>query len=116
MKEGRGFSDRFPSDTMTNGAHGPLNQDIGGIVLNETAVRDLAIPEPVVGKELLWSMDKDTSYFVKIVGVARDFHFPSMRKKIKPFAFINVPGAERSFTIKLSGQNITATIAQAESK
>lgn len=116
MKEGRGFSDKFPSDTLTNGAHGPLDQNIGGIVLNETAVRDLAIPEPVIGKEILWGMDKDTSYYVKVVGVARDFHFTSMRNKIKPFAFINVPGAESSFTIKLSGKNINATIAQAESK
>ncbi len=116
MKEGRGFSEKFPSDTLTNGAHGPLDQNIGGIVLNETAVRDLAIPEPVIGKEILWGTDKDTTYYVKIIGVARDFHFTSMRNKIKPFAFVNAPGAEGSFTIKLSGKNITATIAQAESK
>ncbi|HJP64495.1 MAG TPA: ABC transporter permease [Mucilaginibacter sp.] len=116
IKEGRGFSEQFPSDTMTNGTRGPLDQNIGGIVLNETAVRDLAIPEPVIGKELLWGTDKDTSYYVKIVGVARDFHFTSMRNKIKPFAFINAPGNNSSFTIKLSGKNITAVIARAESK
>jgi putative ABC transport system permease protein len=116
MKEGRGFSDSFVSDTMNNEVHGPLEQTIGGIVLNETAVKDLAIRAPVIGKEILWAQDADTNYYVKIVGVAKDFHFTSMRSKIKPFAFIHVPHLECSFTVKLSGENIAATMAQLESK
>jgi len=115
IKEGRGFSDKFISDTMNNGLHGPLEQTIGGIVLNETAVKDLAITAPVIGKQILWGQDKDTNYYVKIIGVAKDFHFTSMRNKIKPFGFTNSPGNENRFNVKLSGDNIAATMAQLES-
>jgi len=114
LKEGRGFSEKFVSDTMNNGVHGPLEQTIGGIVLNETAVKDLAISAPVIGKEILWQQDKDTMYYVKVVGVVKDFHFTSMRNKIKPFGFVNTPGNENRFSVKLSGQNIAATMAQLE--
>ena len=105
-----------PTDTLTNGRPGILNQTIGSIVINETAVRDLAITAPVVGKQLLWTMDKDTSYYVTVVGVMKDFHFTSMRNKIKPFAFVNSPATERGFTIKLSGDNLSGTIAQLQNK
>src|SRR5262249_40868373 len=63
-----------------------------------------------------WSQDKDTSYYVKVVGVVKDFHFSSMRDKIKPFAFIHVPVSEASFTVKLSGKDIPGVIAEAEKK
>jgi len=122
IKEGRGFSDNFLSDTMTSGLRGLhgrqglLDQLIGGIVLNETAVKDLAMQEPVIGKEILWASDKDTMYYVKVVGVAKDFHFTSMRNKIKPFAFVHSPVREQSFTVKLSGDNIAGTIKQLEAK
>ena len=116
IKEGRGFSDSFLSDTMSNGIHGKMEQIVGGIVLNETAVKDLAIQEPVIGKEVLWASNKDTMYYVKVVGVAKDFHFTSMRNKIKPFAFIHSPRQERSFTVKLSGADISGTIKQLEAK
>lgn len=43
IKEGRGFSDSILSDTLSNGVPGKPEQIIGGIVLNETAVKDLAI-------------------------------------------------------------------------
>lgn len=116
IKEGRGFSDSFLSDTLSSGVPGKPEQIIGGIVLNETAVKDMAIAEPVVGKEIYWGNNKDTMYYVKVVGVARDFHFTSMRNKIKPFAFIHSPAREQSFTVKLSGVNISGTIKQLEAK
>jgi putative ABC transport system permease protein len=117
VKEGRGFSEKFPSDTLNNGIPGgPLEQTIGGVVLNETAVKDLGIAVPAVGKKLYWGEDGDTTYYLDIVGVAKDFHFTSLRNEIKPFAFITRPGASGNLILKLSGHNITATLAQLESK
>lgn len=117
IKEGRGFSDRFPSDTLNNGIPGgPLEQTVGGVVLNETAVRDLAIAPPVVGKKLLWGQDGDTTYYLDIVGVARDFHFTSLRNQIKPFAFMTHPAATGNMVVKLSAQNIPAALSQLEKK
>ncbi|HYC28979.1 MAG TPA: ABC transporter permease, partial [Chitinophagaceae bacterium] len=115
MKEGRGFSSNFPADTMNNGVPGgPLIQDIGGLVINETAVKDFHLDSPVVGKQLLWSTDSDTSYFLHVVGVVKDFHFTSLRNEIKPFGFICVPSRQNNFTLKLSGNDIKGTIAQLE--
>ena len=115
VKEGRSFSSKFPGDTMNNGIPGgPLDQNIGSVLVNETAVKDLGIPEPAVGKQLLWGDDKDTMYYVTIVGVLKDFHFTSLKNQIKPFAFINNPRRQWYFTIKLSTDDMKATLAQLE--
>jgi putative ABC transport system permease protein len=116
LKEGRAFSSEFPGDTLTNGIPGgPLEQNIGGIVLNETAVKDLGINEPAVGKSILWSSDGDTMYYVRLIGVLKDFHFTSLRNQIKPFAFVNNPRRVANLTVKLSTDNIKTTLAQLES-
>ena len=115
IKEGRNFSSNFPADTMSDGIpKGPLDQNIGSAILNETAVKDLGIPEPVVGRQVLWDNDGDTMYYVTVVGVAKDFHFTSLRNQIKPFAFVNIPRRVANFTIKLSTDNIKQSIAQLE--
>jgi putative ABC transport system permease protein len=115
VKEGHGFSLKFPADTMNNGIPGgPLIQDIGGLVINETAVKDFKLDSPVVGKQLLWGTDADTSYFLHVVGVVKDFHFTSLRNEIKPFGFICTPSRQNNFTIKLSGNDIKGTISQLE--
>lgn len=117
IREGRGFSSRFQADTLNNGVPGgPLEQTIGSVVLNETAVRDLGIKGPAVGRQLEWARDGDTTYYLDIVGVARDFHFTSLRNPIKPFAFRVSPGAQGTIIAKLSGNNLQGTLAQMENK
>ncbi len=116
VKEGRGFSSKFPADTLTNGIPGgPLEQTIGSIILNETAVKDLNITQPVISKQILWGTDADTNYYVNIVGVVKDFHFTSLRNEIKPFAFFATPSAVGSMLVKLSGNNIESTLAPIQS-
>ena len=115
MKEGRSFSSQFPADTLNNGIPGgPLEQTIGSIILNETAVKDLGVTAPAVGKQILWDSDADTMYYVTIVGVAKDFHFTSLRNEIKPFAFVNNSNRAANFTIKLSIDNVQSSLAQIE--
>ena len=117
VKEGRGFSPQFQGDTLTRGIPGgPLEQTIGNVVLNETAVKDLGIRPPAVGKQLVWDTDGDTTYYLDVVGVTKDFHFTSMRNEIKPFAFMVNPNAQGTFIVKLSGNNIPGTLAQMENK
>ena len=117
VKEGRGFSPNFPADTLNNGiANGPLEQSIGSIVLNETAIKDLNISSPAIGKQILWATDNDTNYYVNVVGVVEDFHFASLRNEIKPFAFLVNPRAQSTMLVKISGSNIAGTIAQIENK
>ncbi|HEX5154424.1 MAG TPA: ABC transporter permease [Parafilimonas sp.] len=114
LKEGRGFSADFPADTMNFTSNGQLEEDIGGIILNEKAVKDLGVPSPSIGQRVLWGSDGDTSYYMKIVGVAKDFHFASFKNEIKPFAFIVNPRRTANLTIKLSTQNLSSTLKQIE--
>jgi putative ABC transport system permease protein len=117
LKEGRGFSSKFPADTLNNGIpNGPLEQNIGGVILNEKAVKDLGIKSSSIGQQLEYGRDGDTVYYVTVVGVAKDFHFTSFKNEIKPFAFFNNPRRADNFTIKLSTDNIQATLAQLENK
>jgi putative ABC transport system permease protein len=114
IKEGRGFSADFPADTLTNVSNGKLDEDIGSIILNEKAVKDLGIRAPAIGQRVLWSTDGDTSYYLKLIGIARDFHFTSFRSEIKPFAFVAIPRRSDNLTIKLSTQNLSSTMRQIE--
>jgi putative ABC transport system permease protein len=76
LLEGRQFSSEFPTDTINT------------IILNETAVRELKLNEPV-GKRLVWDAGSlDTVLYAQVVGVVSDFHFASFHEPIKPFAFL----------------------------
>ncbi len=116
MKEGRGFSEAFAAtDTMRNGMPGgPLDQTIGGIVVNERAVKELGLGTPAIGKQILWDTEGDTSYYLNVIGVTKDFHFTSLRNEIKPFGFFCRNRFQGNFTVKLAGDNIRGTIAQLE--
>jgi putative ABC transport system permease protein len=115
MVEGRGFSRDFPADSVNNGIlGGPLDQRLGGIVINEQAVKEFGLGSPAVGKKLVWSTDADTTYYVEVVGVTKNFHFTSLRNEIKPYGFLIFPRNQSNFTIKLAGGNIPETIAQIE--
>ncbi|HXL57985.1 MAG TPA: FtsX-like permease family protein, partial [Chitinophagaceae bacterium] len=116
IKEGRGFSTDFPADTLSDVSNKTLEQNIGSIILNEKAVKDLAVPSPVIGQRLLWGNDGDTSYYMTVIGVTENFHFASFRSEIKPFAFVANPRRADNITVKLSTQNISATIQQIENK
>jgi len=65
LKEGRFFSKEHPEDTSN-------------IILNETAVKAMNLKDPI-GKEFRFNKTEG-----KIIGVIKDFHFSSLRKKIKP--------------------------------
>ena len=115
LKEGRGFSARYASDTLNNGIPGgPLEQNIGGIVINEKAVKEFGLGSPAIGKQFLWGNDGDTSYYVTVVGVVKDFHFTSLRNEVKPFGFICQPRNGFNFTVKLSAHDIKGTLTQLE--
>ena len=116
LKEGRFFSSQFPNDTLHEGQRGTAERESGSIILNETAVKNLGIPSPVIGQKIVWGEDNDTSYNLTIVGIAKDFHFTSFRNEIKPFGFVMEPPRENLFTAKLDAADIRNTIAAIEKK
>lgn len=95
MAEGRFFMKGNPADA-------------DGFVLNETAVNQLGITNPI-GKEILWERD-GPELKGPIVGVLKDFHFQSLHEPLRPllmrleanynFAVIKVNTSDFESTIK----------------
>ena len=112
MKEGRGFSSQFPGDTLNDGIVGTTSRNAGGIILNETAVKQLSVPSPAVGQQIVWGEDKDTTWYLDVVGVVKDFHFTSMKNEIKPFAFVMNINRQWYFTVKLDASNMNNAIVK----
>jgi len=80
--------------------------DTHNVLLNETAVRELHIQQPVLGQRFMHQGDTGV-----IIGVVADFHFRSLHEKIGPMLISNAPGS--SFYIKTTPGNSAAAIAAA---
>jgi putative ABC transport system permease protein len=72
--EGRYFSEDFGSDS-TN------------IILNETAVRDLGLSDPIGMTFYLWS-DQELPH--KVIGVVKDHHWESKHAEVRPMALMRL--------------------------
>lgn len=79
IKQGRGFSLEFPSDSSA-------------VILNEAALHLFGITEDPIGKYInTWSSDNNqpdskNPKKYKVIGVVENFHFESMRQSITPLA------------------------------
>ena len=79
MIDGRAFSKDFASDSAS-------------IILNEAAIRETGIVDPVDMEFRL--LQRDSSYTrLKIIGVAKDYHFRSLHTDIEPQLMIFDPSA-----------------------
>jgi putative ABC transport system permease protein len=99
LKDGRNFSEDFKSDTTA-------------IILNEEAVRQLGLTEPVIGQQVDWDDTGGVTRRVTVVGIVRDFHFRSLREAIQPFGFILEVGNGSTFFLKLEAKDLATTIDQ----
>jgi putative ABC transport system permease protein len=68
--------------------------DSVGVVLNEAAVKDFGFKDPIgqrlVSKEPYYdSTDGKTKNIFTVIGVIKDFHYQSLRKKIAPLMILN---------------------------
>lgn len=104
LKEGRFFSKKFSTDTNT-------------VLINETAVLELGLDKPI-GKSLVIPDENEGEVNeLKIIGIVKDFHFENLRKKIRPIVFaLNEEKEARFLSLKISPQNISATINLLENK
>jgi len=81
--------------------------DSAHFILNETAVKEAGIKDPI-GKRITFSGTTGT-----IIGVAKDFHFMSLRMKIQPFIFYYQPVSNR-LLVRTSGRNAPQAIKAVE--
>lgn len=78
--------------------------DSAHFILNETAVREAGITNPIGKSFTLWQT-RGT-----IVGVVRDFHFVSLKQKIEPAIFYYRPGQFQMY-VRTIGKDAAAAIA-----
>lgn len=82
--------------------------DTAHFVLNETAIRELGMKNPV-GKR--FKMDDING---TIIGVVKDFHFASMKEKIAPSVFWYVPKYFSTIYIKTNGRDAQKAVQTAQ--
>ncbi len=99
--DGRNFSRDFVSDSSA-------------IILNEEAVKQLGLPEPVIGQHISWDDATDRMTDVTIVGIAKNFHFTNLHSAISPFGFILEVGNGSNFFIRTTSNELTRTLAGIE--
>jgi putative ABC transport system permease protein len=76
-------------------------------ILNETAVREAGITNPVGKRFKLHNVDGT------IIGVVKDFHFASLKQKIEPAIFAYQPGNDWRMSIRTNGKDAPKAIAAA---
>lgn len=105
LVEGRFFSRDYGTDSTC-------------VLINEAAVRSLGLNEPVVGQYIQQPGGPDELIRYQIIGVMKDFNITSMHKEIDPVCFsVLYPGGGDQFaTVRLTGENIPATLAALEEK
>jgi putative ABC transport system permease protein len=105
--QGRGFSNEFPADK----GDWTRKHRAAGFVLNETAVKEFGIDNPV-GKRTYGANDK-ADY--EIVGVVKDFHIRSFHDKVEPLFLAWVANSDVNLTnIKVAPSDIPATLKNIE--
>lgn len=89
--------------------------DSTAILINEEAVRTLGLVDPV-GKYILQPSGPNQFNRLQIIGVMKDFNIESVHKEITPVCFtVMGPGGGDQFaTVRLTGNDIAATIREIE--
>lgn len=77
-------------------------------ILNETAIKQLGIKDPVGKRFKLWNTEGT------ILGIVKDFHFASMRSKIQPVVLHYKLQYANILYAKATGNNLEQTIAAVE--
>jgi len=91
IKEGRFFSQEFLSDSTA-------------VVINESAVKEFGLEEPVVGKRLVTNFYGNVFYW-EIVGVVKNFNFRSLHQDVGAL-IITTPYVNNTnlLSVKLNGE------------
>jgi putative ABC transport system permease protein len=90
IAEGRAFSENFNDSTS--------------VIFNQSAIQAMGIKNPIGKTVTMWGKRK------QIVGVAKDYHFQSMYKKISP-AFLTYANNNMTTLVKIKAGNESQTLS-----
>ncbi|WP_422081567.1 ABC transporter permease [Ulvibacterium sp.] len=85
--------------------------DKNNIIVNETAVKTLGIPEPVIG---LWSSFQGREG--QIIGVVKDFHFDDFHQSIEPLVIWHNGGRGPIIMARLQASQLSQALFRIEEK
>jgi putative ABC transport system permease protein len=111
------FADMFKLEFVAGRNFSPGNfQDTTNCILNESGVRALNMtPEEAVGQEVKVNPEYDMRFkFGKVIGVVKDFPYETVRFKISPMALFGYYPSAETINIRLSGDDLAATISEIE--
>ncbi len=94
LAEGKGFT-----GSLADTAH---------VILNETAVREMGMEDPIGKRFSLWASPGT------IIGVVKDFHHNNLHSRIEPTIFYYNPGNLGLTYVKVNGKDNQGAIAAAE--
>ncbi|MGZ3874961.1 MAG: ABC transporter permease [Mucilaginibacter sp.] len=103
----KGFLGFFKLKLAAGAGFTGIKPDSAHFILNETAVNDAGIKNPVGKRFKLWGTNGI------IIGVLKDFHFASLKKKIEPFVFYYRPHAWQVF-VKTTGKDAPKAVKTVE--
>jgi putative ABC transport system permease protein len=101
------YMDFFKVKLAAGKSFSGFKTDSGHYILNETAVRETGIVNPV-GKRFKLHEINGT-----IIGVVKDFHFASLKQKIEPAIFAFQPGNDWRISIRTTGADAPKAIKAA---
>ncbi|MES2277637.1 MAG: ABC transporter permease [Bacteroidota bacterium] len=105
MAVDKDFISFFKMKMVTGAAFTGSVADTNRFILNEAAIKELGLKNPV-GKRFKMGRTDGT-----IMGVIKDFHFSSMKEKISPAVFYYNPDHLGSIYVKTTGQDAQKAIA-----
>jgi putative ABC transport system permease protein len=82
--------------------------DSAHIILNETAVKEAGIKDPIGKRFQLWQIN------ATIIGVIKDFNYASLKQRIEPAAFYYSTSYSWKAFIKTNGKDASKAIAAAQ--
>ena len=85
-------------------------------LINESAlsVFGWTRPEEALGKRIDWRNNAFQTAYGEIIGVVRDYHYTSLKSKIRPLVIMNEPLFLSSILIRMDTQNIRSAITSVE--
>lgn len=96
LKEGRWFSANNSADN-------------DNVILNEAAVKEFKLKEPVVGQKFEYQGNVG-----QVIAVVENFHFKSPKERITPFLFFRAEVWQSAISVKADAANVSGAIATAE--
>jgi putative ABC transport system permease protein len=108
MSVDRNFLDVFKIKLVTGKGFTGTPADSSYFILNETAIKEAGITDPIGKRFKLWDIEGT------IAGVVQDFHFASIKQKIRPAIFYFRPYNNYKMYIKTKGKDLQNVIADSE--